>query len=383
MCPDLLVSLGVSATTAAAIASAAASAAPYVLGATSAATGIYGGIQGSQAQSRAANAISTQNNATAAAQNLAFNQRIAATRAQSDAQAATAQREMDDRATAAASMRSGQTAALERTNTTLQSENATADQLRAAGDQRAQELLASTTAPGGMAASQQGAQDSAAALLAAQPGAGPAGPQPTDPSGTPGGSSAMLTDPETAQATSRRLGIAAANIRQYGADIARVASYGQPLQDTAQAISANQTGIMPAQTAAQLLRSGSSIRLLPSQVEYGNATQYGQAADTAIQARAAGENAYSGLQFGNATGTANLGQADTDTAASNVAKQTTADADYQKQFGALLAGLGNLGAYGAGLYGGAGSGVDVAGNKLLQNAVFNNSPPGTMGPFKV
>ena len=125
---------------------------------------------------------------------------------------------------------------------------------------------------------------------------------------------------------------------------------------------------MPAQTAAQLLRSGSSIRLLPSQVEYGNAPR--NTARPPTPRSRPGRRArtpYSGLQFGNATGTANLGQADTNTAASNVAKQTTADADYQKQFGALLAGLGNLGAYGAGLYGGGTgtNGINVPVNQKL------------------
>jgi len=345
MCEALLISAGVGASTAAAIASAA----PWVAAATSLGTGIYGASQSSAAQSRAAAAIRDQNTATTQAQNLAFGQRMDATRAQSDAQADTARREIAARTTSALATRTGQTAALQRQNTILGGENATAEQLRAEGDRRAQDLLDSTVGPGRMDQSQQGYEDKAAALLASTQAGGPTGPAATNPDGS--GAAMSTRDPETAKATARRMGIAAANIRQYGADIARVASYGQPLKDTGEAIQANAYGIMPAQSADQLLRSGASVRLLPSQTAYRGATDYGASEDATIQSRAQGENAGTSLLYGNTTGTASLGQSDTDVRAANAAKQATSDADWAKQVGALFSGLGNLGAYGLGTVG--------------------------------
>jgi len=339
----------------------------------SAGTAVYGAAQSSNAQTTQANAIRDQNYATQQAQTQAFNQRMAATRAQSDAQFNTAQRENTARTTQAAATRQAQMAALDRQNQTVNAENTTADQLRAQADQRAQELLQSTTAPGTMDKSQQGAQDQAAALLAASQAPGPTGPAATDPSGS--GASTSTNDPVMKTALARRMGIAAANIRQYGADIAKVASYGQPLQDTAQAITGNQTAIMPAQTAEKLLQSGSAVRLLPSQIAYRNATDYGGAADQAIQAKAQGENAYSGLAFGNATGSANLGQSDSDTAAANRAAQAKADAAWQQQVAGLYSGLGNLGAYATGRYGAAV--LPGASGQTPYNPNINmNLPPG-------
>jgi hypothetical protein len=344
MCEALLVSAGVGASTAAAIAAAA----PWVAAGTTLATGIYSGAQGSAAATKSANAIRDQNTATMAAQNLAFNQRINATRAQSDAQADTARRELAARTTSALSTNAARDAALTRQNTVLGAENDTASQLRDVGDQRARDLLAATSRPA-LDQSQTGYQDDQAASLTTIQAPGATGPVATDPSGS--GAMTTSNDPATKQAFARRMGIAAANIRQYGADIARVASYGQPMVTTGQAITANQTGIMPAQTADTLLRGGSAVRLLPSQTAYAHATDYGRAEDTAIQAKAAGENTYSGLAFGNTTGAANLGQSDADTRAANTARQATSDADWQKQVAGLIQGIGNLGAYGAGLYG--------------------------------
>lgn len=333
------------------ITGALAAAAPYIV-ATSAAVGtgatLYGAQQSSAAQSRAAASVAQQNQATQDAQNQAFNQRMAATSAQSDAQFTTAQEENAARLTNAQATRAAQLAALRRQNTTVETENQTADQLRAAADARAQELLASTTGPV-QDQSQTGEQSLAATLLAGSQAQGPTGPAATDPSGS--GASTSTNDPETKTAVARRMGIAAANIRQYGADLAKVGSYGQPLQDVGLAITGNQTALMPTQAAEQLLQSGSGVRLLPSQVAYSNATDYGAAADQAIQAKAQGENTYSGLQFGNTTGTATLGQSDADTRAANAAAQAKADAAWQAQMGGLFAGIGNLGLYGAGRYG--------------------------------
>lgn len=309
---------------------------------------IYGAQQSSAAQSRAADAVRQQNLATTQAQNDAFTQRMNATREQSDAQFATGQREIQDRTTAAMATRAAQMSALDRQNQTLNAENQSAEQIRAAADQRAQDLLSQTSGPT-LDQSQTGAQDRAAALLAASQAPGPTGPVATDPSGS--GASTSTNDPVMKTAIARRMGIAAANIRQYGSDIAKVASYGQPLQDVNLAIKGNQTNIMPEEMAAKLLAGGSQIRLLPSQIAYRNATDYGGAVDQMIQQRAAGENTFAGLRFGNETGSANLGQSDADTRASNVSAQAKADAAWQQQVAGLFSGIGNLGLYAAGRFG--------------------------------
>lgn len=314
----------------------------------SAGTAAYGAVSSSNAQKAQANAISQQNYATQQAQNAAFNQRMQASREQSDAQFTTSQREMTDRAAAAAAMRQAQMAALNRQNQTVTSENQTAEALRAQGDQRAQALLDATNRQA-QDQSQQGFQDRAAALLASVQAPTATGPEATDPSGS--GASTSSNDSVTKEATARRMGLAAANIRQYGQDIARVASYGEPLQNVEQAVMANKIGIMPAQNADQLLRAGAGVRLAPSQIAYRNATDYGGAVDAAIQARAQGENTYAGLKYGNSSEMADLGQSDATTAAANRYKQTVADAQWGQQVAGLISGLGNIAAYGAGRYG--------------------------------
>lgn len=333
------------------ITAAMAAAAPYIA-ATSAAVGVgstvYGATQSSAAQSRAADAVRQQNITAQQAQNQAFQERSAATRRQGDAQFGTAQRETQDRTVAAQAMRTGQAAALERQRQTLEAENATAEQLRGQGDARARELLAATSGQV-QDQSQQGYQDRAAEILAATQADTPMSPEATNPDGS--GAESSTNDGATKVALARRMGLAAANVRQYGKDLARVGSYGQPFADTSQAIQANQGGIMPAQNAARLLASGAGTRLLPSQMAYTGATNTGQSEDALIRQRAAQENQLAGLDFGNTTGLANLGQTDTTTDAANKTRQATSDAEWQKQIGGLFAGLGSLGSYGAGMYG--------------------------------
>jgi hypothetical protein len=141
------------------------------------------------------------------------------------------------------------------------------------------------------------------------------------------GASTSVNDPVMKTALARRMGIAAANIRQYGGDIARVASYGQPLHDTGQAVTENQTQIMPTQAAEKLLAGGSNIRLLPSQIAYRNATDYGGAVDQMIQQRAAGGTSI-GLQF--TTGSANR-DSPTPTPIPPTRRRRQADAAWQQQ----------------------------------------------------
>jgi hypothetical protein len=293
----------------------------------------------SQAQSRAANAIAQQNQATTAAQNQAFTQRMAAANAQTAAQSAAMQQTMADRSTAATSMRTAQLNAQQSQQDILAAENKQAEALRGTGDQAAQTLLQQTTGP----QLAQGQQNAAAqgALLLGQ--AAPQGPAPTDPQGT--------GDTATQDAVKRRLAEAATNVRTYGSKVSALQSYSQPTADIGQAIAANQYGIMPAQAAESLLRSGSATRLLPSQVAYRNAGDLGQAMDQLIASRGQGALDTAGLSYGNAVSTANLAQSDADTIAANRAAQAKADAAYQQSLGGIVSSVGQLGLYGAGRYG--------------------------------
>lgn len=310
------------------------------LAAASAVVSLGGAAYSANAQQKAASAISQQNQATTLAQNQAFTQRMAAANAQTEAQSAAMQQTLSDRAAAATQMRTAQMQAQQNEQDVLAAENKQAESLRQTGDTAAQTLLQQTNAPTLQASQAASAQQGA--LLLGQ--AAPQGPQPSDPQPTAG-------DTATQAAVQRRMAEAASNVRAYGSKVAAVTAYGQPLQDVSQAISANQTGIMPAQTAEQLLRSGNSTRLLPSQIAFRNAGDLGQAMDSLIASRGQGALDTAGLSYGNAVSTANLQQSDADTIAANRAAQAKADAAYQASIGGIISSVGQLGLYGAGRYG--------------------------------
>jgi hypothetical protein len=310
---------------------------------------LYGAAQSSAAQSKAADAISQQNQATSQAQQQAFNQRLQAGLAQTAGQTSAMEQTFQDQQAAARQSGQAQIGALKSYQDVLNTENTQAANLRATGDQQAQQLLAQTNAAS-LAKAQQDQQQQAQTLLAANmPSA--AGPQATDPSG---GTNTVANDPTHQAAGARRTAEAATNIRDYGSKIGALSAYDAPANAINLAVSANKTGIMPAQTAETLLRSGSAARLLPSQVAYGAAAGEGQTQLGLIGSR--GQNALdaAGLSYGNATDIANLGQSDADTLAANKAAQAKQDAAYQQSLGGIVSGVGNLGLYGAAYYGGLG-----------------------------
>ena len=321
--------MGVSAATATAIAAGV-----------SATAALGGAVMSSSAQSKAADAIAAQNQATEEAQNTAFFQRNQAASAQTAAQLAVMTQTMADRSTAATQARQAQMSAQQQQESVLNTENAQEQALHQTGVNDAQTLLTQTNAPA-LAAAQQASQAQAALLLNQ---AAPQGPAPTDPTGASG-------DTTTQSAVQRRLAEAAANVRSYGSKVAAVQSYNQPIADVSTAIGENQYGIMPAAAADTLLRSGSNTLLLPSQVAYQNSGDLGQALDQLIQSRGQGAMNTAALTYGNAVDQANLGQSDADTLASNQAAQAKADAAAQQSLGGLITSVGNLGLYGAGYYG--------------------------------
>jgi hypothetical protein len=340
----------------------------------SAATAVGGAIMSSRAQSQAASALAAQNQATQQAQEQAFTQRNQAALAQTAGQTAAMEQSFQDQRAVASQAQTAQMSALKQYQDTLDAENAQAAALRQAGDQQAQTLLAATTAPALNQA--QTTQATQAATLLGQNM--PAGPEAPDPSG--GGTNAVSNDPTEQAALARRTAEAATNIRTYGAKIGQLASYDAPTQAVNLAVEANKTGIMPAQTADYLLRSGSNARLLPSQVAYQAATGEGQAQLGLVQSRAQNALDAASLSYGNTTDIANLGQSDADTIAANKAAQAKADAAYQASLGSLVTGVGNLGLYGVGRFGSFTGGTPVlpAGQSPFAGVPVGGSPAGNI-----
>jgi len=278
------------------------------------------------------------------AQNQAFSDRMAAQRALVDNQLAASTQTMAERSQAASDMRQRQLTAQQQQQDILAAENQQAETLRQTGDTQAQQLLDATTQQK-LADAQQRSQDQANLLLDQ---AAPQGPAPTDPVGAPG-------DSATRQAIATRMAQAASNIRTYGSKVARLQSYDQPTQDIALAIAANKYGIMPAQAAEALLRSGSNTRLLPAQVAFRNAGDLGQAMDTLLQSKGQNLLDRANLQGANQIGIANLAQSDVDTLAKNFTDQQKQDAAFKQSQGQMISSLGNLGLYGSGYLAGGGN----------------------------
>lgn len=322
------------------------------IAAVSAAASIGGSMMSANAQKQAANAIQQQNWETEQAQNQGFMARMQAANVQTGQQRQVMEQTMAARNQAFSQMRDAQNTALQDQQTVLAAENAQEAKLQATGDTAAQTMLDQTNAAN-LAASQKTAQDQAAALLAsAVPSITDTGPQATDPTAAPDSGSEAGSDASSKAAMAARVAQAAGNIRDYGAKVANVASYSQPGEAINLAIAGNKYGIMPAQTAEDLLKQGSSVRLLPSQLEWSDAGATGQALDAMIQSQGQSGLDEASLTYGNTANIADLQQGNLTTIAANTARQKEADAAYQQSLGNIVSGVGNLGLYGAGYYGG-------------------------------
>ena len=249
----------------------------------------------------------------------------------------------------------------------------TAETLRAQGDTQAQDLLAKTNADRLAASEAQRAQAQNLLLDQNMPTTGP-GPSTTSPTDNPS------LDPATKQALARRGAEAATNVREYGAKVAKLASYGQPTMDVGQAIAGNKFGIMPAETADQLLRAGAPTRALPGQIAFRSAGSEGASLDELIRSRGQSGMDTAGLEMGNATGLANLKQGNENVLAGNTMGQAKADAAYQQQLAGIWGQLGQLGLYGAGYFGGSpfGGGTKPGGTVGAPNtpSIYGNVAPG-------
>ena len=316
-----------------------------LLGATALAgvgTSLYGAASSAGAAQDAAAATARSNQQMRDAQNTAFQQRMAATGRQTDAQRASMTQTMADRNAAAALMRQEQSRAMDANKLNLEQENRLAEGYRREGDTKAQELLTDTDAQALAKMQAQREQDQNQLLTANMPTTGP-GPGASDPT-------AGLTS-STREAIARRGAEAATNIRDYGSKIARAASYGAPMFGVGQEIAENKFGIMPATAADALLHSGAPVRALPGQIAYRTAGAEGGAMDEVIRSRGQGELDTAALQYGNETGVANLGQSNAYTTAKNTADQAKADAAYKQAIAGIYSQLGNAAIQGAGYFG--------------------------------
>ena len=317
---------------------------------------LYGASSSAGAARDAANATARANQMNIQAQNQAFTSRMAAADRQTQQQLATMQQTMADRNTAAGIMRQQQSRAMDQQQQNLAEENLRAEALRAQGDEQSRKLLDETSQDAQLRAQAQREAEQGQ-LLAAN--VTDRGPGPDNP----------MSD-KTKAAVARRLAEASTNVRDYGSKIAKASAYEQPLLQTQLAIASNKLGIMPAQAADTLLRSGASVRALPSQVAFRTAGSQGAAADEIIRSAGQSNLDTSSLEYGNKVALANLGQANTGVQAKNMSDQAHADAAYKQAIAGLFGQLGQLGLYGAGMrgFGGTGSAAPigaVGGNTAL------------------
>lgn len=318
---------------------------PVTLGliAAGAVASIGGTALSASAQAKTANAIQQQNLQTQQAQQQAFGMRLGAANAQTDAQRAAAEQTLADRNAAFSRMRDQQLQAQQSRQDVLAAENVQAEKLRAAGDEQAQQLLQQTNADKLAAAQDEARKQQATLLAASTPGLTTPGPEPSAPN-----------EPESKRALARRLAEASSNVRDYGAKVADLQSYDEPVRSVGLAIAGNQAGIMPAEAADALLRSGSTTRLLPTQVAFRNAGDLGSAMDQLLVSKGQSAQDAASLLYGNKIAGANLLQGDLTQEAANKAAQAKADAQFQQQIGGIISGIGQLGLYGAGYNEGGG-----------------------------
>lgn len=311
-------------------------------------TNMGAAVFGANAQSKAAQAQADANFQAMQAQNAGF---FARNQAAQQALAATsqAQRTAQDATNASfADMRSQQAAALDSRASTLADENTQADAIRQGADAQQAQLLNNTSGQN-LAASQ--AADYANRVA----GMAPAADNITTAAPLQAGGA------DTKQAYAGRLAEAAANVRSYGQKLAQVASYTAPLTTVGQSITQEQGGIMPLAQANQLLQSGQTTRLLPSETAYQIAGSENQAKQAAIGSDLQGaKNVITAAQSG-ADSVADLSQQGTTQLAANKATQAGMEAAAKSQLAALIGQAGNMASYGSQRYAGSINGAFGAG----------------------
>jgi len=298
-------------------------------------TSLYGMNQTANAQKAGANAIKEQNISDQIAQTKGFNQRLDATNAQTQAQKEAWQGTLTGQQQVADAMREGQSGAISRQQDVLGAVNDQEGALHETGMRYGNDLLDATSGAN-LGQAQTDWQHEAAHLL---------------DTNMPGGGDSGTEDDYTNAALTRRAAEAASNIRQYGSRAAKVASYRSPLDLIQNANTETATGIMPAAAASKLLQSSAPVMLAPSEQQWTNVTQAGQAGMSAVQQQGQTAQNIAGLQYANSTDIANLNQSNATVTADNISKQAQANAAYKAAMGNVISGIGNLGLQGAGYYG--------------------------------
>jgi len=277
-------------------------------------------------------------------QNAAFWSRAAAQRAQTEGTFNVQEAGLSAERQAANTLQNQQTAARDAWNQQVQQINQRQQDIAQQGQTASAQLVAQTTAQ-----QQQAAQDAAraqrldVATTAAAPNITVASPMPTE--------TTSAGDIAGRQAYARATAGATQAVRDYASRAADVASYNQPLTEMGLAIEGNRTGIMPTEVAENLLRSGVSTRLLPAGTAFDVAQRTFGATKEAIGSQVQSGLDLANLAYRNATGIADLTQADKDTMAANKAAIDAANAGATTAMGNIISNIGALGARAVGYYG--------------------------------
>lgn len=321
-------------------------------------------------QAKAADAQKAANTQNAIASNNAFWARNQNSRQELE-QEGTAQRTAQAaQEQAFQSQRQGQAQALSERDKVVQQENQTAADIRGSADKQ-QSLLLGQTSGAALSDAQTAEASSRAASFApiAQ------NIQTTTPFAT----GAEGAGSPSKQAFASRLAEAADSVREYGKRVAQVASYTAPLNTVQQAATNENTGLMPAAAANQLLQSGQSIRLLPSEAAYGIAGSEGQQTQQAIQSGLQGDMGVLKNRYAGQESVIGLDQTNSETIANNRATEAASNAKVGQSIGGLISSAGNLAAYGGLRYGSTPDAAASADALLGASSTGQIIKPGTFG----
>lgn len=309
---------------------------------------IAGTAYSASQQAAASKAQNESNNASVAASNRAFWLRNSNSTNYLAEQADSQNKALAATEASSSAMRSGEASALAQKAQVLDSENTSAQAIRDQADKQQQALLDQTSGQSlsGAQASEQASREASFAPIAQNIAT-------SSPLGSPDAGST------TKQAFASRLAEAADAVKDYGKKVAAVASYTAPLETIGRSITNNSTGLMPVAAANQLLQSGQSARLLPSQEAYQVAANEGAQGKDAIQAALSGDLSVAKTRYDGLESVISLEQNNRTTNASNAATQAANEAKVGQSVGSLISSAGNLAAYGSGRLGGTGASSDA------------------------
>jgi hypothetical protein len=291
--------------------------------------------------------VASQNNASAArsaqqqqmiAQNQAFEARNAAQIQQTQEQAAAQDQGQARYQQEEQAMRDSQSQALAQEQDTINRMNQQEQQVQNDTTQQVQNTTQNVITPQTLAAAQAASEaqrEAGTAPVVQDIGA-------SNPTASPNASTA------TKSAMAEAMAKAAAYTQQYGKNLAVLGSYSAPVATTGIATKELAGSLMPSAEADQLLKSGASARLLPSQVAYRNATDLGQSELASNTQRTTDLMNLSKMREQNAADLATLGQADTNANIQTGLNYAQARAAALNSLGQGASALGNAGImYGA------------------------------------